>query len=298
MARFIRKNAAALVALILLLALMALLPGITAAAETVAPVNEDILAEVSETGTVLEVYCFEAGKADAFLLTTENGTVLIDCGVKGFGQTILDELASRGIERIDCLIVTHFDQDHVGGAAKVLNNIEVDTVLQSNCPKDSTEYAKYIKALNTAGLEPETVSEPYAFVLDGVLFCIGPPARSNYKNDDSNNSSLIVTVYNGDNTLLFMGDAQTERLEEYLENAPVDCDLLKVPHHGGEDELTDELIAAVAPEYAIITSSDEEPESEVVMHMLSEAGAETYLTRTAPVIIYSDGAAVKVSYAE
>ena len=54
----------------------------------------------------LEVTLFDAGKADAILLTTPNSAVLIDCGKKDFGRTILDELAARGIERIDVLILS------------------------------------------------------------------------------------------------------------------------------------------------------------------------------------------------
>ena len=250
----------------------------------------------NESGVPLEVYVFDAGKADAILLTTKNGTVLIDCGVKGFGQTILDHLAGKGVSRIDYLIVTHFDQDHVGGAAKVINNFPVGTVLQSNQPKDSEEYAKYLKALNNANLEAVTVREDYHFVLDGVLFSVNPPRKSDYQRDDSNNSSLIVTVYNGENVLLFMGDAEEERLLEYLKASPVDCDLLKLPHHGANDAMTDDLIAAVKPELAVITCSDEARESENTMALLADAGAESFLTRVSAVKISSDGSNVAAEY--
>ena len=131
-----------------------------------------------------------------------------------------------------------------------------------------------------------------------MLFSVDPPARSNYNEDDSNNSSLIVTVYNGDDVLLFMGDAQTERLEEYLEADPVDCDFLKIPHHGGEDVLMDDLIAAVTPEYAVITSSDDEREADSTADSLNDAGTETFLTRMGAVYVLSSGTNVTVNYEE
>ena len=81
------------------------------------------------SGTKLEVYCFSAGKADAFLLYTEESAVLIDCGEKGFGKEILAYMEEAGIESLDYLIITHFDKDHVGGAAKVINSTPVETVL-------------------------------------------------------------------------------------------------------------------------------------------------------------------------
>ena len=244
----------------------------------------------------LEVYFFDAGKADAILLTTQSGAILLDCGRKGFGQTILDELSARGIKALDYLIITHFDKDHVGGAAKVINNFPVKAVLQSNSPKDSEEYAKYIKALNNANLEAVTVREECEFTLDGITFTVNPPRKSNYINDDSNNSSLIVTVVNGDDILLFLGDAQTERLEEYLEDGSVDCDFLKVAHHGGEEPLIDVLIASVRPEFAVITCSEDEPESDAILQSLEKAGTALWLTRVAPVSVTSNGECVTVAY--
>ena len=80
----------------------------------------------------LEVTVLDAGKADAILLKTPDSAVLIDCGEKGFGDEILGELAARGIEKLDLLIVTHFDRDHVGGAAKVIGGVEIGRVLQND----------------------------------------------------------------------------------------------------------------------------------------------------------------------
>ncbi len=253
---------------------------------------------VKTDGTDLTIYCFSAGKADAFLLMTANGTVLIDAGEKGFGGEILAYLEQRGIERIDYLIISHFDQDHVGGAAKVINNIPVGVVMQSNCPKDSTEYEKYVKALKNAAIEPVTVREETVFVLDEVVYVVNPPRKNAYQKDSSNNSSLIVSVYNGENSFLFTGDAQTERLSEFLDSGCARYDLLKIPHHGQEDERLETLLQAVQPGFAVITSSDEEPESEAVLALLNEYEADVFLTRVAPVVITSDGKTLQTGYDE
>ena len=266
----------------------------TAAAASAAATEPEVTVTEFSDGTLMEVYFFQAGKADATLLTTENYTVLIDCGVKGFGQTILDYLAEKEIDHIDYLIVTHFDQDHVGGAAKVINNIPVYNVLQNNSPKDSSEYEKYVKALTNAGIEPVTVTESYSFTLDGVSFTVDAAKALHFADDESNNSSLLVTVVNGENTFLFMGDAQTERLEEYLEGTVVDCDVLKVPHHGDEEILMEALVSAAKPELAVITSSDEEPEAASTTAVLDAAEIETYLTREGDILMVSDGTTISV----
>ena len=103
-----------------------------------------------------------------------------------------------------------------------------------------------------------------------------------------------VGKHNGENTFLFMGDAQTERLEEYLEGTVVDCDVLKVPHHGGEEILMEALIRAAKPELAVITSSDEEPEAASTTAVLDTAKIETYLTREGDILMVSDGTTISV----
>ena len=242
----------------------------------------------------LEVTVLDAGKADAILLTTAESAVLIDAGEKGFGKTILAYLEEQGVEKLDYLIVTHFDKDHVGGAAKVINNISVGTVLQSNSPKDSDEYEKYVKALANAGIEPVTVRETLTFTLGGVTYTVDPPVRETYADDPSNNSSLIVSVVNGADSFLFTGDAQTARLAELLDGDVSGVDVLKLPHHGQDEPLLDALLSATRPAYAVITSSDEEPESAATVAALERAGATVLLTRNGAVTLRSGGNGVQV----
>ncbi len=254
-------------------------------------------ATVTTSGADLEIICFQAGKADAFLLLTPESAVLIDCGEKGFGRTILAELEARGIGRLDMMMITHFDKDHVGGAARILNNFPVARVLQSNSPKDSEEYEKYVKALKNAGMEPETVRENLSFTLDGVTYTVNPPKRTKYNSDSSNNSSLIVSVENGANRFLFTGDAQDERIEEFLTLEQGTYDFLKVPYHGHWQESLMLLMGVVKPRYAVITSSDDEPEDAETLELLESFGAETFLTRNGNIRVTSDGATLRVEYA-
>lgn len=248
-------------------------------------------------GTALTVRGFSAGAADAFLLATERSAVLVDCGEKAFGKELVSYLDAHGIERLDCLVITHFDKDHVGGAAKVLSSLPVERVLQSNCPKESKVYDNYLEALAEAGIEAETVRGALSFTLDGVRYEVDPPAES-YAEDESNNSSLILTVTNGNDRLLFMGDAEDARIAAFLNGYSGDCDYLKVPHHGRSGELSEALFEAVRPGIAVITSSEEEPEDDSVVESLERLGAKVYLTRNGDVIAESSGSGVAARYAE
>ncbi len=242
----------------------------------------------------LRVWCFSAGKADAILLWTEGSAVLIDTGEDGFGGTITDKLTELGIDRLDVLILTHFDQDHVGGAAEVLESVAVERVLQSDCPRDSGEYAAYLQALSAAGLAAETLRETLNFSLDGAEYTVWPPEKTDYDEDASNNSSLITAVTYGERRFLFTGDAEGARLREFLDQDAGTFDLLKVPYHGHWQKRLTALLESVRPAYAVITSSDAEPEDARTLSALSDIGAAVFLTREGPVLAECDGQTLTV----
>ena len=179
-----------------------------------------------------------------------------------------------------------------------MKSLPVKTVLQSNCPKDSDSYEKYVEALAQSGIEPVTVRETYEFESGGVKYSVDPPAKEVYDSDPSNNSSLIVTASCAERSVLFAGDAESERIDEYLKKGASDCDVIKIPHHGRWDKMLEALLAATTPEYAIITSSDEEPEDERVITLLEERGVEVFLTREMYVTVTGGAESISVAYGD
>lgn len=240
------------------------------------------------------IHVFDFGKADAFLITSGEAAVLIDCGESGAGKLIARYMKEQGIRSIDCLIITHFDKDHVGGAAKLLKSVPVQRVLQSNSPKDSKEMEKYLRALDLTGIESETVSETVSFSLGGAEFTVYPPQRELYEKDPSNNSSLVTSVSYGERSFLFTGDAESARLAEILALDLGKADVLQIPHHGEWDMLLVSLLKMTDPSYALMTCSEEEPEDMRTLQLLEQQGVEALLSREGELDIVSDGTAVSV----
>ena len=250
----------------------------------------------SEEAPALSVVFFPVGKADAILLQTENTAVLIDTGEKRTSKALVTALGDLGVEALDALIITHFDKDHVGGAARVLADIPVRQVLQSNYPRESDEMTAYREALAAAGLEPATVREEFSFSLDGVDYTVDPPREEEYADDSSNNSSLIVTAACGEKRLLFLGDAENARLNEWMAQDHGHFDLVKMPHHGSWHKPLKALVEMTQPSYAVITSSDDEPESDKTTELLEEWKVATFLTRRGAVLFTCDGKVLTCSY--
>ena len=243
----------------------------------------------------LTITCFKAGKADAFALTTSKGTVMIDTGLKENSSDLEDFLDTRQITKIDDLIVTHFDKDHVGGAAALVTDYEIGKVYTTWQSKDSDEITEFCNALSAKKLEIGTTREDTSFTLDGVTYAIYPPEQSSYDTDESNNSSLAVRVSYGSFSMLFTGDAEDERIKELVATPGLESTVLKVPYHGHwQDGLTD-LVKYVSPAYAVITSSGAVKEDAQTTDLLEQDGAEVYLTRKGTVTIVTDGSSVKIT---
>ena len=245
---------------------------------------------IPEVTGVLETVFLSAGQADAIVLKTREHAVIIDCGEKDDGDELLELLAEKGIEKVDYLFITHFDKDHVGGAAELIKNMETENVITPDYEGSVKEYSKFIAAAEEKGLEIKRLTANMEFVLDDVSFCVYPPLKSEYEEAD-NDYSLAVTVRHGENKLLFTGDAESERLKELMTQAVGQntFDLLKVPHHGRYNEYTYTFVSAVKPEYAVITCSDKNPAEEKVIKALESTGSKIYYTSGGNITAVSDG---------
>lgn len=247
-----------------------------------------------DTTGKLKIYFFNAGKADSCIIYNDDFAVMIDTGEKELDEEILTYLENNNITKLDYLIITHFDKDHVGSASTIINSIEVDNVIQSNYPKESKVYNKYLSALENKSIDAVTLREDLEFSFGDVYFTINPPLEEVYSNNESNNSSLIVSLKYKNNSFLFMGDAENLRIKEYLSTNNLSYDFLKVPYHGHYQTTLDELIEVIKPKYSVITSSLEEKEDDTTLELLSNIGSKTYLTRNGSILITSDGDTINI----
>lgn len=252
------------------------------------------LLRIDNSNGKLKLYFFDAGKADSCIIYNDDFAVLIDTGEKELGEEILTYLNNNGIKKINYLIITHFDKDHVGSASIVLDGIQVDNVIQSNYPKESKVYDKYLKALSNNNIMPNTLRDDLDFNYGDVYFHINAPKEEIYSNNESNNSSLIVSIKYKNNSFLFMGDAENLRIQEYIDDNTESYDFLKVPYHGHYQITLAKLFSIVKPKYAVITSSDEELEDNTTLELLKSIDCDAYLTRNGSILITSDGNIIRI----
>jgi len=133
----------------------------------------------------LIVDILSVGKGDCSVLRTAGHVIMIDAGFKKTADIIDAYLEENGISRIDVLILTHFDKDHIGGAANVVSNYEIGTVYvpdYSETELDSKHYDNYVAVRDEKGLDERVVNEVRELRLDDIVLTIYPPLqKSNNK---------------------------------------------------------------------------------------------------------------------
>lgn len=238
---------------------------------------------------------FNVGKGDAILIETKKHSVLIDTGYDDTSEIILNYMAERNMQRLDYMILTHFDKDHVGGADRILEVVEVGEVLQPDYESDNKQYLEYKETMKDKEKDAYLVTKTESLTLDGVDFLIYPPQQKEYE-VESNNFSLAISMTYGSRSFLFAGDCEEERMDEILgqEEFGLLHDVLKMPHHGREEKNTVKFLEVVSPKIAVFTCPEEMPVNENIYKALEELGTEIYLTGKGTITCLCDGDTLKI----
>lgn len=240
--------------------------------------------------TEMQCDVMKIGKADCIVLAEESYTVLIDCGESDDGTEIIKHLQEMGTDEIDCLIITHFDRDHIGGAADVIDAFRVKRLLEPDYEPespDSEEYLAYRDALSRNQIQAEALNEDLKLNIGGMRMQIYT-ANAVYDKNIDNNNSLVVDLTHEGNRFLFTGDIEKQRIEDMLEQRQINsCDFLKVPHHGRYNSALNDLFEAASPTYAAITCSVKNPPEQETLDALEEVGCIVYSTKDSEVHVRS-----------
>jgi competence protein ComEC len=189
---------------------------------------------------------FDVGQGLAVLARTSTRALLYDAG-PAFGvesdsgmRVVVPALAGAGVARLDLLVISHEDMDHLGGALSVLESTEVGALASSLAPQHP------LNALVTA---PRRCAAGEAWQWDGVRFEFLHPAGSSARR---NNMSCVLRISTAGGAMLLTGDIERQAEFEILQRESLSSEVLLVPHHGSRTSSTVEFIAAVAPRWAVV----------------------------------------------
>jgi len=252
----------------------------------------------------LHIDFLDVGQGDSALVTFPDGkTMLIDGGGRmeyrktdedeeerfvpdtpGIGEAVVSPvLWNKGYSKLDLILATHADADHIQGLTDVAKNFEIGEALFGRMPMRDPEFQSLRTVLTRRGIPTELISRGITFKFGGatveVLYPL-PDASDDAASD--NDHSVVLRIVYGNRAFLFTGDIESGAEADLLSRGGnLSSDLIKVPHHGSRTSSTQAFIDSVRPEYAVISvgrhSRFGHPHKEIVERWLS-AGANLMTT--------------------
>nr|WP_249361527.1 ComEC/Rec2 family competence protein [Haloterrigena sp. H1] len=259
----------------------------------------------------LEIHHIDVGQGDSTLIVTPaNETILIDTGDwREDGSEVIAYLEAQGIDRIDHLVATHADADHIGGHAAVIEHFEttgegIGTAYDSGVPSDSATYGNYLDTVDEYDVEFLIVESDDELPLEGDVSAqvMNPPAGD--AGSDVNDNSVVLALEFGDFQYLAPGDVDTGVEQRLVDEwgSDLESDVYKAGHHGSSTSSSDAFVDAVDPEMAIISSAYDSQyghPSDEVLERFAEREIETYWTGVhGDIVVRTDGTSVDVETRE
>ena len=204
----------------------------------------------TQTSANVTVKFIDVGQGEAILIALPEKTVLIDAGPTGSAPKIAQVLQELGRNKIDYLVATHPDEDHIGGMADVISSTQIGTIYAPNKTNNTATYRKFLAAIQNNNLQI-TLAEA-GTIIDQTdsykLEILWPKKDANFP--ETNDYSIIIKLTVGNKTFLFTGDAPTSAI---LDSNPGHIDVLKLSHHGSRTGTTEQLVRKLSPTYAVVS---------------------------------------------
>lgn len=245
-----------------------------------------------------EVTMLDVGQGDSLFiqLPYRKGHLLVDTGgrlsfeeepwkkrrkVSTIGdQTLIPFLHSKGIAKLDVLILTHADQDHMGEAVRLINRNKVKRLAIPKGFARSPEDAKLLKEAAKKGIFIDELERGDQLRVGEHIFEVLHPSQDRVTS--KNNDSLVLAFTLGGKRFLFTGDLEQEGERDIIEAYPhLRADVLKVGHHGSKGSTSEEWLRHLEPSYALISAGErnryQHPHQEV-LKKLKDHQMEVYRT--------------------
>ncbi len=242
----------------------------------------------AETDGKLRVDFLDVGQGDAALITLpDNTTVLVDGGgnpgsfkrnddreyersTRSVGESVVSEyLWWRGLERIDYLVATHADTDHIDGLNDIARNFRVRAAFVARTPARDPEFAKLMQSLAANDVPVRMIGAGDELQMAKVsLRVLWPMPSPDSRLPSGNNDSVVLRLEYGNRTILLTGDIEAKAERALITQHNVRSDVTKVAHHGSRTSSTEEFVSSTGSRLAVVSVGESSmfghPHQEVV----------------------------------
>lgn len=241
---------------------------------------------------LFSVHIIDVGQGDSiFIQTLEDKRILIDAGDEEAEHTVYSYLKRRGVKKIDVLIATHPDTDHIGSMDYIIDKFKISHFYMPDAKTDSEAFYNLLDSCKEKNLKIEYLTKGDRLKIDSstTMEILSPSTIT-----DKNNLNSIVSLLNYKGyEFLFTGDAEKENESEILSSCNLpDIEFLKAGHHGSSSSSTDEFIEKLKPEAIAIScgyNNDYGHPHRSVLDTFRENGSVVYRTdKNGSLVFYCD----------
>ena len=211
--------------------------------------------DIKDVSGELQIHYIDVGQGDATLIQCDGMNMLIDAGENDKGMQVRAYLEKQGVKKLDYVIGTHPDSDHIGGLDVVIYNFHCGTILMPDYEKDTKTYDDVIQTIKNKHYK---ITEPIVgntYELGQAEFTIIAPNRAY---DDANDASIGLVLTYGEQSFLFTGDAEEAAEADIVKNGiDIQAKVYKAGHHGSRTSSSEELLELVKPEIVVISCGED-----------------------------------------
>jgi competence protein ComEC len=256
---------------------------------------------------ILEMHYINVGQSVSTLIIGPTGeTMLVDTGhFHDDGEYVLQYLQAHNIDRIDYMVVSHNDADHIGGNAAIINYYETEAdgigaIYDPGIAASTQTYNDYLDAVEEHSVTLYETRAGDVIPFQGVdIQVLGPP-EPYLENGARNENSIVLKLIHGETSFLLTGDAEDDQEAQLVDRYgdQLQATVLKAGHHGSASSTSGQLLDAVNPEVVIISSAYESQYGHpdpAVLKRLADRSIPAYWTAAhGDIVLVSNGEAVSV----
>lgn len=202
---------------------------------------------------LLSINIIDVGQGDCILISTpENKNILIDGGDENSERIIKSYLKKRKIKKLDIVIATHFDKDHIGSLDYIIDKFNVGKVYTSKDVDESQAYNNLIKSCRNKNLNFEILKkgDKIKITKDINIIVLNP----SYIQENKNLNSIAINLSYINMDFLFTGDCEESNEVDMINSYDLEnVDFLKIAHHGSSSSSSDKFIKETSPDIAVIS---------------------------------------------
>lgn len=200
----------------------------------------------------LSVHFIDVGQGNALLAESDGHYMLIDGGDRDYSSFVVSYLKKQGVKKLDYIIVSHYDADHLNGIVGALNVLDVKTILAPDYKADTNIYRSYLTIMDKLGYQAVHPTVGDTYTLGNASFTIVSPINYNY--DEANNNSIGIKLTFKSNSFLILGDTEVESERDILTTKEdLAADVYLTSHHGSDSSSSNTLLKAINPTYAVFS---------------------------------------------